>query len=249
MGGGPGQPGPPLHWFRAQYGTPTPRLPDVALGVVALRRTAADPAPAARRSNPVGGLRARAGGQGHDSEMFANGCDPWYTDNKYAGPPGGTRGTPRRQVHVRAAAQRRDSRAAERQGTPAVRRQGAGLQPARHRRRHRRRDRELPQHLESNSNSCNSKAAQPELLRPRRTRRWASEAARPSPRVVFLFIVPYGAYKNTASQEGLPILNFAAFYVTGWHGQNGNRGRATPVDGSTPTPADRPRGRGGRTRP
>ena len=41
-------------------------------------------------------------------------------------------------------------------------------------------------------------------------------------RVVFIFIIPYGAYKNTPSQGTMPVLNFAAFYVTGWSGSGGS---------------------------
>ena len=43
------------------------------------------------------------------------------------------------------------------------------------------------------------------------------------PRCAAVFVVPYGAYKNTGPQDGLPLLNFAAFYITGWEGQ-GNGG-------------------------
>ena len=60
--------------------------------------------------------------------------------------------------------------------------------------------------------------------------------------MVYLFIVPYGAFKNTGPQEGLPILNFAAFYVTGWRGQPGNPGNnpcaGTDPDGAGPAVPD-----------
>ena len=63
-------------------------------------------------------------------------------------------------------------------------------------------------------------AASTRTTTTRRTRTSGrSPDGRASPRVVFLFIVPYGAYKNTGSQRRIPILNFAAFYVTGWSGQ------------------------------
>jgi Putative Flp pilus-assembly TadE/G-like len=39
-------------------------------------------------------------------------------------------------------------------------------------------------------------------------------------RIVKLFVMPYGAFKNVnIGQESLPVLDFAAFYVTGWGGQ------------------------------
>jgi len=92
--------------------------------------------------------------------------------------------------------------------------------------------------LTVNSNSCSNKACtNPNYYDPADPDHWALEleAGREPPRVVFLFIVPYGAYKNTASQEGMPVKNFAAFYVTGWHGQAGTSGD-NPCDGVNPPP-------------
>jgi len=39
------------------------------------------------------------------------------------------------------------------------------------------------------------------------------------PRVIKLFVVPWGAYKNVKTGNGqvVPVLRLAAFYVTGWH--------------------------------
>ena len=34
--------------------------------------------------------------------------------------------------------------------------------------------------------------------------------------------MPYGAYKNTGPQDTMPLLTFAAFYVTGWSGSGGS---------------------------
>jgi Flp pilus assembly protein TadG len=44
------------------------------------------------------------------------------------------------------------------------------------------------------------------------------------PRVIKLFIVPWGAYKNVQSGNGqiVPVLRLAAFYVTAWHFNKGN---------------------------
>lgn len=41
------------------------------------------------------------------------------------------------------------------------------------------------------------------------------------PRIVNLIVLPYGALRNTNPSDGLPILKFGAFYVTGWQGQGG----------------------------
>jgi putative Flp pilus-assembly TadE/G-like protein len=45
-----------------------------------------------------------------------------------------------------------------------------------------------------------------------------------NPRVIKLFVVPWGAYKNVSSGNGqiVPVLRLAAFYVTAWHFNNGN---------------------------
>jgi hypothetical protein len=46
--------------------------------------------------------------------------------------------------------------------------------------------------------------------------------------------VPYGSYKNSGSQEALPVLDFAAFYVTGWDPQGA--GKQNPCN-SGPLPS------------
>ncbi len=46
-----------------------------------------------------------------------------------------------------------------------------------------------------------------------------------------LFIVPYGAFKGVNAQDGLPLSDFAAFYVTGWGGNGAN---ANPCNGDDP---------------
>ena len=37
-----------------------------------------------------------------------------------------------------------------------------------------------------------------------------------------LFIVPYGAFKGVNAQDGVPLLDFASFYITGWGGNGSN---------------------------
>ena len=50
--------------------------------------------------------------------------------------------------------------------------------------------------------------------------------------------MPYGSYKNTGSQATIPVLDFAAFYVTGWDPQGNGNGQANPcTSGSLPAGA------------
>ena len=86
-----------------------------------------------------------------------------------------------------------------------------------------------------NNNSCQQHTCtNPNYYNPLNPGQWALQGGTPSQRVVKLFIVPYGAYKNTGPQDGLPILNFAAFYVTGWQGQPAD---ANPCTADPPGPA------------
>jgi hypothetical protein len=63
------------------------------------------------------------------------------------------------------------------------------------------------------------------------------------PRIVKVFVVPFGAFKglNGASAAAVPILDFAAFYVTGWDGQGGktdpclNPPSGFPADDTAPS--------------
>ena len=173
------------------------------------------------------------GGQGHDFQMFLTGCDPWYTDNKFTGHPGGSRRRQARRRQVRARTRTASSPSRTATAAVAVRRQGSGLQPRTSSVTGSRPRSETAPYI--NNNSCQQHACNnPNYYDPADPDRWALMGGEASKRVVFLFIVPYGAYKNTGPQEGLPILNFAAFYVTGWHGQNGNPGN-NPCDSPDPT--------------
>jgi hypothetical protein len=70
------------------------------------------------------------------------------------------------------------------------------------------------------SNSCQNYACtNPNFYNPATPNEWSIHGGKPSPRVVYIFIVPYGAYKRTSSQSTMPILSFAAFYITGWEGK------------------------------
>jgi hypothetical protein len=53
------------------------------------------------------------------------------------------------------------------------------------------------------------------------------------PRIVPLFVVPYGSFQGTGNQT-FPIQDFANFYVTGWTGQGG--GFANPCQGNGDDP-------------
>ena len=64
--------------------------------------------------------------------------------------------------------------------------------------------------------SCNFPSRYPATPDPD----WAPEPG--DPRVVNLFVVPYGAFKGINAQDGLPITKFPRFYVTGWGGHGSN---------------------------
>ena len=86
----------------------------------------------------------------------------------------------------------------------------------------------------ASQNGCQRKACiNPNYYDPANPGQWALAGGEASPRVVYLFVVPYAAYKSTSANDGLPVLNFAAFYVTGWHGQNGGPGN-NPCDDINP---------------
>lgn len=42
------------------------------------------------------------------------------------------------------------------------------------------------------------------------------------PRVVQVFLTPFGSFDGAGNDETVPVLQFAAFYVTGWTGQGGD---------------------------
>ena len=65
------------------------------------------------------------------------------------------------------------------------------------------------------NNSCSKYACtNPNYYDPAQ-KTWSYPTTGDSPRIVYIFIVPYGSYKNTGSQQTIPVLDFAAFYVTG----------------------------------
>ena len=58
------------------------------------------------------------------------------------------------------------------------------------------------------------------------------------PRVVRLFVVPYGAYKGVANGNNadVPVLQLAAFYITGWNYNKRAKTPATPSVRATSSP-------------
>jgi Flp pilus assembly protein TadG len=154
------------------------------------------------------------GGQGHDFQMFRDGCDPWYGINAFTGAPWWYQSTLSCPDRNGILAQPNGSSGPWRcvvkapGFSPNVLADGIAAA--------------IGNCSDLQSNSCRRYACtNPNYYDPDNPGEWALGAPGQSPRVVKLFIVPYGAYKNTGPQEGLPILNFAAFYVTGWKGQGG----------------------------
>jgi hypothetical protein len=181
------------------------------------------------------------GGQGHDFVMFAEGCKPWYGPNLFdqdtAGtwwntstnscppkpsgtepnltPPWSPNGprSPRRCV-VKAPG-----------FSPNVIADGIAAA--------------IGNCSNIQSNSCQNYACtNGNVYNPASPDEWSIHGPKRSPRVVFIFIVPYGAYKTTSSQTTMPVLTFAAFYVTGWEGKgsgaNQNPCLSAPPTGSLP---------------
>jgi Flp pilus assembly protein TadG len=58
------------------------------------------------------------------------------------------------------------------------------------------------------------------------------------PRIVTVFITPYGSFGGKGTSTQFPVQAFAAFYVTGWQGQGqGNTNPCQPSSGGTDDPA------------
>ena len=224
-----GAPGPPMHWFRANPSvTPVTVYPTVGLEsslYVGQRRILRASGP---QSNQSLDCEPNTGGQGHDFQMFYTGCDPWYTDNKYAGPPwwfstpapGACPDIQGIRVQPNSPDDAWECVAKAPGFSPPV--IGDGIAAA------------IGNCANINNNACQQTACTNyNYYDPANPNQWALQGGEPSPRVVFLFIVPYNAFRNTGPQDGLPILNFAAFYITGWRGTNGQSG-ANPCAGSDP---------------
>ena len=227
-----GDPGAPMDVFRAQNGpTGTTIYPTVGLQSslrVGQRRILRLTGSGSTQSLDC---EPNSGGNGHEWTMFLNGCSPWYMENAYAGapwwfpsttdPPGfcpnfnGIRVQPNSPDNAWQCVPKASSAF-----SPGV--IGDGIAGA------------IGNCTVPSNNGCQRKACiNPNYYDRTNPGQWALAGGRASARVVFLFIVPYGAYKNTGPNDGLPVLNFAAFYVTGWHGQNGGPGN-NPCDSINP---------------
>ena len=165
------------------------------------------------------------GGQGHDFQMFMNGCDPYYGFNRFASdrpiwwtaqepdacpskttifnePNGPTEDTAWKCVPSApgfSSSVIADGIAARTGNCDQI------------------------QNNSCSQTSCNYPSRYPATPDPD----WSAEPG--DPRVVNLFVVPYGAFKGVNAQDGLPIVKFPRFYVTGWGG-NGSNGNPCPDD-------------------
>jgi hypothetical protein len=71
------------------------------------------------------------------------------------------------------------------------------------------------------------------------TNHWANypNFSASDPRVVTVFVTPYGSFGGSGSSTQFPIQLFAAFYITGWSGQGNGFSDPCPVwNGSGPAP-------------
>ena len=53
------------------------------------------------------------------------------------------------------------------------------------------------------------------------------------PRLVQVFVAPFGTFDGSGTDATVPITNFAYFYVTGWSGQGGDRGTRARASATT----------------
>ena len=166
--GSGGQPGGPMHWFRARRAVDaTTVYPTVGLESAFYVGQSRVLRAAARQSNQSLDCEPTTGGQGHDFQMFPTGCDPWYTDNEFTGAPWwfpSPPGPPARLVPR----QERDHRASRTASSNAG---SAWSRPRASRAnviggRDLRRDRKLRRHQQQPVSAA--RLQQPELLRSRR---------------------------------------------------------------------------------
>jgi hypothetical protein len=234
-----GQPGNPLQWYRAGNGSedvsvyPTVgldssfyigqkrvlRLPKCKTGNADTNNCDLDTG-SPTNSQSVD-CEPATGGQGHDFQMFLTGCDPTYTDNGWAAPwwtsssspPPGYCPTLTDMVSLAQPYQCVPKAPGFSPGVIAD-----GIAAA------------IGNCEKIQNNSCSKYVCtNPNYYDPG-TKTWAQPTTGESPRIVYLFIVPYGSYKNTGPQDGLPILDFAAFYVTGWDPQGNGNGNGNPCN-------------------
>jgi hypothetical protein len=78
-----------------------------------------------------------------------------------------------------------------------------------------------------NKNSCANTAC----IHPNQYVQWLAGTSTDKSRIVDVFVVPYGAFKGVNAGDGVPISDFAKFYVTGW---GGNGASGDPCSGDDP---------------
>ena len=169
------------------------------------------------------------GGQGHDFDMFMTGCDPYYGFNRF-GPPDlpiwwSAQDACPRQNEIFAQPNGPSDREAWKcvpaapgfspgviaDGIAARTGNCTGIQ----------------------SNTCNRTAClNPSNYPDTPDPNWVPPLG--DPRVVSLFVVPYGAFKGVNAADGLPITKFPKFYVTGWGGNGANRSPCPDDDPAEP---------------
>ena len=74
---------------------------------------------------------------------------------------------------------------------------------------------------------------------------WAANGDSNDPRIVSLFVVPYQALKNvggSGTNDEIPVLRFASFYVMNWHGNNTGSDDPCPDLAFGSVPVDLPSG-------
>jgi hypothetical protein len=171
-----------------------------------------------------------SGGQGQDFVMFQNGCQAWYGFNRF-GPPdlpvwwtqeGGacpSKTTIFNQPNS-------PTEAGAWKCVPAAPGFSSSV---------------IADGIAARTGNCvqiqNNSCAKTQCINPSKypatpDPNWA--AAPGDPRVVNLFVVPYGAFKGVQAQDGLPITKFPRFYVTGWGGNGSNK---SPCPGDDPAQA------------
>ncbi len=168
------------------------------------------------------------GGQGHDFQMFLNGCNPWYGPNSFTDGlwwNTATRECPRQNVIFN----QPNSAADWWQCVPAAPGFSASV---------------IADGIAAATGNCtdiqNNSCRRTACVHPNFYQAWKAGTSTDEARIIKLFIVPYGAFKGVNAQDGLPISTFAAFYVTGW-GANGNANAdpcTTDPDGAGPGEAD-----------
>jgi hypothetical protein len=157
------------------------------------------------------------GGQGHDFQMFQNGCQPYYGFNHFGPPDDPVWWTANDDCPSKttifglpngpSAAEAWKCVPAAPGFSASVIADGIAARTGNCVRM---------QDNSCSSTRCNYPSRYPDTPDPN----WAADPG--DPRVVNLFVVPYGAFKGVQAQDGLPITKFPRFYVTGWGGNGSN---------------------------